>query len=139
MTPDMVQLAHGNVEQVGTANVHFRLGEIEEIPFEGGMFDVVISNCVIDLSPDKPRVFAEAFRMLRPGGRLRVSDMVLARELPEDRRRDLEPWAGCIAGALPVEEYQAAIRDAGFVDVSAQYDDDGRGISSAYVSARRPG
>ena len=140
MTPDMVQLARRNAEQVGAANVRFRLGEIEDIPFSDDHFDVVISNCVVNLSTDKPQVFREAFRVLQPGGRLRVSDMVLTRELPEERRRDLEAWAGCIAGALPLEQYLGAIRDAGFVEVTAEYDDaEDRGIASAYVSAVKPG
>ena len=140
MTPDMVQLARANAGKVGAQNVRFRLGEIEDIPFRDEQFDVVISNCVINLSPDKPQVFREAFRVLSPGGRLRVSDMVLTKELPEEQRHDLEQWAGCVAGALPVEEYLGAIRDAGFIDVSAEYEDDGdRGIASAYVSAVRPG
>ena len=148
MTLDMVQLARGNAEQVGAANVRFRLGEIEDIPFAEQRFDVLISNCVINLSPDKRQVFREAFRVLRPGGRLHVSDIVLTKELPEEQRRDLEQWAGCIAGALPVEDYLGAIRYAGFVDVAAEYADAGdatndradgdRGIASAYVSARRP-
>ena len=140
MTPDMMQLARANAEKVGAQNVRFRLGEIEDIPFRDKQFDVVISNCVINLSPDKPQVFREAFRVLAPGGRLRVSDIVLTKELPEERRHDLEQWAGCVAGALPVEEYLGAIRDAGFIDVSAEYDDEGdRGIASAHVSALRPG
>jgi SAM-dependent methyltransferase len=139
MTPDMVQLARTNAEKVGAQNVRFRLGEIEDIPFRDEQFDAVISNCVINLSPDKPQVFREAFRVLAPGGRLRVSDMVLTKELPEEQRHDLEQWAGCVAGALRVEQYLGAIRDAGFIDVSAEYEDDGnRGIASAYVSAVRP-
>jgi ubiquinone/menaquinone biosynthesis C-methylase UbiE len=135
----MVQLARTNAEKVGAQNVRFRLGEIEDIPFRDEQFDAVISNCVINLSPDKPQVFREAFRVLAPGGRLRVSDMVLTKELPEEQRHDLEQWAGCVAGALRVEQYLGAIRDAGFIDVSAEYEDDGnRGIASAYVSAVRP-
>ena len=139
MTPDMVQLARHNAEQVEAKNVRFRLGEIEDIPFEDKHFDVVISNCVINLSTDKPQVFREAHRILKPGGRLRVSDIVITRELEAQQQRDLEAWAGCVAGALPVEQYLDHIREAGFVDVSAQYDDaEGRGIASAYVSATRP-
>ena len=103
MTPDMVQLARHNAEAVGADNVRFRLGEIEDIPFTEHTFDVIISNCVINLSTDKPQVFREAFRVLKPGGRLRVSDMVLTADLPTDERADLEAWAGCVAGALPVE------------------------------------
>jgi SAM-dependent methyltransferase len=139
MTPDMIQLARHNAEQVDAKNVRFRLGEIEDIPFDDGKFDVVISNCVINLSPDKPQVFRESYRTLKPGGRLRVSDIVITRDLGQQEQRDLEAWAGCVAGALPVEQYLDHIREAGFVDVSAQYDDaDGRGIASAYVSATRP-
>ena len=139
MTPDMVQLARRNSEQVDATNVRFRLGEIEDIPFGDETFTVVISNCVINLSTDKPQVFREAFRVLRPDGRLRVSDIVLTKQLPPERRSDLEQWAGCIAGALPVEDYLDAIRDAGFVDVAAESTDaEDLGIASAYVSARRP-
>jgi arsenite methyltransferase len=138
MTPDMVQLARHNAEQVGVANVRFRLGEIEDIPFEDGHFDAIISNCVINLSTDKPQVFREAFRVLKPGGRLRVSDMVWTREMPEATREDIDEWAACVAGALPLEGYLAAIRGAGFVDVSATYEDSERGLVSAAVSATRP-
>lgn len=139
MTPDMIQLARHNAEQVEAKNVRFRLGEIEDIPFGDAQFDVVISNCVINLSPDKPQVFRETYRTLKPGGRLRVSDIVITRDLGQQEQRDLEAWAGCVAGALPVEQYLDHIREAGFVDVSAQYDDaEGRGIASAYVSATRP-
>ena len=99
----------------------------------------MISNCVINLSPDKSKVFAEAFRVLKPGGRLRVSDIVITRDLPEETKRDLEQWAGCVAGALPVDDYLGQIREAGFTDVSAEFHDgEDRGIASAYVSATRP-
>jgi SAM-dependent methyltransferase len=139
MTPDMIQLARHNAEQVDAKNVRFRLGEIEDIPFSDEQFDVVISNCVINLSTDKPQVFRESYRTLKPGGRLRVSDIVVTRDLEQQEQRDLEAWAGCVAGALPLEQYLDHIREAGFTDVSAQYDDaDGRGIASAYVSATRP-
>jgi arsenite methyltransferase len=138
MTPDMVQLARHNAAQVGATNVRFRLGEIEDIPFEDAHFDVIISNCVINLSTDKPGVFSEAFRVLKPGGRLRVSDMVWTREAPEATREHLDEWAACVAGALPLEGYLAAIRDAGFVDVNAEYADNERGLVSAAVSATRP-
>ena len=138
MTPEMVQLARHNAEQVGAINVRFRLGEIEDIPFPDATFDVLLSNCVINLSTDKARVFGEAARVLRPSGRLRVSDMVLTRELAPEQRADAEQWAGCIAGALPVDEYVGLIRAAGFVDVTAEFEPNERGIASAYVSARRP-
>ena len=139
MTPDMVQLARHNAETVGAANVRFRLGEIEDIPFPDQSFDAVISNCVINLSTDKPQVFREAFRALKPGGRLRVSDMVLTADLPPEQRADLEAWAGCVAGALPLEDYLEAVRAAGFADVRADLDEQHRpGIASAYVTAVRP-
>ena len=138
MTPDMIQLARQNAERVTASNVRFRLGEIEDMPFAGATFDVVISNCVINLSPDKPQVFREAFRVLKPGGRVRVSDIVLTAGLPEQSRADLEAWAGCVAGALPLDEYLGAVRAAGFADVTAECERDNEGIASAYVSATRP-
>ena len=138
MTPQMVQLARHNAEQIETTNVRFRLGEIEDIPFDDERFDVVISNCVINLSLDKPQVFREAARVLRPGGRLLVSDMVLTRPLAPEQRFDAEQWAGCIAGALPLEEYTSLIREAGLMDVTAEFEDEERGIASAYVSAVKP-
>ncbi len=139
MTPDMVHLARTNGEKVDASNVHFRLGEIEDMPFEAEKFYAVISNCVINLSTDKPQVFREAFRVLKPGGRLRVSDIVLTAELPEQQKRDLEQSAGCVAGALLVEQYLDAIRDAGFVEVNAEYKGEASdGIVSAYVTGLRP-
>ncbi len=144
MTPDMVALARHNAAlmveagQVGTANVHFRLGEIEDIPFADGSFDAIMSNCVINLSHDKPRVFREAFRVLKPGGRLRVSDMVWVGTAPEATREQLESWAGCIAGALSVEDYLDAIRAAGFVDARAEYEGEPGQVTSASVFARKP-
>ncbi len=139
MTPDMVQLARHNAEAVGASNVRFRVGEIEDIPFADATFDVIISNCVINLSTDKPQVFREAFRVLKPGGRLRVSDMVLTADLPAGERADLEAWAGCVAGALPVEEYLGHIEAAGFVDPHADCAEETRpGITSANVTAVRP-
>ena len=139
MTPDMIQLARHNAEAVGATNVRFRLGEIEDIPFADGTFDAIISNCVINLSTDKPQVFREALRVLKPGGRLRVSDMVLTAALPAEERADLESWAGCVAGALEVEDYLGHIRAAGFIDVRADCAEEQRaGIASANVTAVRP-
>ena len=138
MTPSMVRLARRNAEKVGAANVQFRLGEIEDMPFEAGHFDAIISNCVINLSTDKPRVFREAFRVLKPGGRLRVSDMVWTKDVPVEERGDAEAWAGCIAGALPLAEYLGAIEAAGFVEARAEFEENERGIASAYVSAVKP-
>jgi len=138
MTPQMVRLARANAAKVDAGNVHFRLGEIEDMPFVDGHFDAIISNCVINLSVDKPQVFREAFRVLKPGGRLRVSDMVWTRDVPTAERGSIEEWSGCVAGALPLGEYEDAIRSAGFTDVSARYEENERGLASAYVSAVKP-
>jgi len=140
MTPDMVELARRNAGKVGLSNVEFHQGEIERMPFPDACFDVIISNCVINLSPDKDAVFRESFRVLRPGGRFRVSDIVWVRAPSEKERSDLESWAGCIAGALMADEYVAKLSAAGFSDVRARLGDDGgdRGFTSAYVEAERP-
>jgi len=117
MTPDMIRLAQRNAKKVGASNVEFRLGEIEDIPLPDGSVDVVISNCVINLSPDKDMVFREVFRVLRPGGRLSVSDIVVQGELPQAIRDRLDAWAACVSGALEETEYLAKIRAAGFEQV----------------------
>ena len=117
MTDAMLDKARANVAAVGLANVEFRKGFIESLPLGDGTTDVLISNCVINLSPDKPAVFAEAFRVLRPGGRLAVSDLVLARDLPPQVRNQVEAYVGCVAGAMRREDYLAAIRAAGFASV----------------------
>ena len=114
MTPDMIRLAQRNARKVGAANVEFRLGEMEEIPLPDGSVDAVISNCVINLSPDKDAVFAEVYRVLRPGGRLSVSDIVVDGELPQAIRERADIWAACVSGALDESEYLAKIRAAGF-------------------------
>lgn len=114
MTPEMVERARDNARRTGLANVEFRLGNIEDLPLEDNGVDVVISNCVINLSPDKPRVFREAYRVLKPGGRLIVADIVLETELPEPLRDSLEAYTGCLAGALRRDDYLALIQAAGF-------------------------
>jgi arsenite methyltransferase len=118
MTPEMLEKARGNARKAGVANVEFRLGEIENLPVADGTADAVISNCVINLSPHKGRVFQEAFRALKPGGRLLVSDIVLKGELPPQVRENVELWAGCLAGAMLEQEYLQLIREAGFSEVS---------------------
>lgn len=120
MTPEMIQLARANAEKLSIRNVEFRLGEMEHMPIEDESVDVVISNCVVNLSPDKDAVFGEAYRVLKPGGRLCVSDIVTRGELPEEVRDDLAQWAGCVAGALKEEDYLDRIRSAGFVDLEQQ-------------------
>ena len=114
MTADMLEKARANARNMGVDNVEFRLGEIEDLPVTGESVDVVISNCVINLAPDKAKVFREAFRVLRPRGRLMVSDIVLLKELPDFIRDSVRALTGCIAGALSKDEYLGAIRDAGF-------------------------
>jgi len=120
MTDEMLALAEKNRAAAGAANVKFLKGHIERIPLPDAAVDVVVSNCVINLSPDKSRVLREAFRVLRPGGRFAVSDVVLQGEFPAEIRRDIESWAGCVAGALEENEYRQLLADAGFVDVEIQ-------------------
>ena len=117
MTAEMVDRARSNAGRNGIENVEFRLGEIEHLPVADRSVDVVISNCVVNLSPDKPRVFREAFRALKPGGRMFLSDIVLLKPLPEDVRESIEAYVGCVAGASMKTEYLAAIEAAGFRDV----------------------
>jgi arsenite methyltransferase len=118
MTPEMVEKARENARKGGYGNVEFRLGEIENLPAADGSVDAVISNCVVNLAPDKGRVFREAFRVLRPGGRLMVSDIVLLRELPSALRDSVAAYTGCIAGAARKDDYVAAVVSAGFADVA---------------------
>jgi arsenite methyltransferase len=117
MTPEMIARARANAAKLGFANVEFRLGEIERLPVEAGSIDVVISNCVLNLLPDKAPAFAETFRVLRPGGRFCVADIVATGPLPEGVRRAAGLHVGCIAGALPEAEYLGLIAAAGFRDV----------------------
>ncbi len=117
MTPDMVDRARANAQQAGVANVEFRLGEIERLPVADASVDLIISNCVINLSTDKPAVFAEAFRVLKPGGRLVVSDLVLKQPLSDDVRHSVEAYVGCVAGASLQTEYLGMMREAGFARV----------------------
>jgi len=114
MTDEMLALARENQRKAGVGNVEFLKGEIEHIPLPDGSVDVIISNCVINLSADKDRVLREAFRVLKPGGRFAVSDVVTRGEVPEEIRKDLLLWAGCVAGALEENEYRAKLAAAGF-------------------------
>jgi arsenite methyltransferase len=117
MTDEMLDLARSNQRQAGVRNAEFLKGTIEAIPLPDDSVDVIISNCVINLSGDKSRVFAEAARVLRPGGRFAVTDIVADPEMDEATRRDMEQWTGCIAGALTAEEFRAGLEGAGFTDV----------------------
>jgi len=120
MTDEMLALARDNQRQAGATNVEFLKGTIEAIPLPDSSVDVVISNCVINLSSDKDRVLREAFRVLKPGGRFAVSDVVVRGEVPADIRRSMELWVGCIAGALEETEYARKLRAAGFADVDVE-------------------
>jgi ubiquinone/menaquinone biosynthesis C-methylase UbiE len=117
MTPEMIEKARANVRKGGYSNVDFRLGELEHLPVADSAVDVIISNCVINLTPDKAAVFREAFRVLRPGGRVAVSDMVVLRELPPAVRDSAEAYVGCLSGAIMKDAYLKAIRTAGFENV----------------------
>jgi len=120
MTDEMLALARENQRKAGVTNVEFLQGTIEEIPLPDASVDVIISNCVINLSADKDRVLREAFRVLKPGGRFAVSDIVMRRELPDAVRRSVELWAGCVAGALRERDYVMKLSAAGFGDVSLE-------------------
>jgi 2-polyprenyl-3-methyl-5-hydroxy-6-metoxy-1,4-benzoquinol methylase len=120
MTDEMLALARENQRRAGVTNVEFLKGEIEAIPLPDASVDVIISNCVINLSADKDRVLAEAFRVLRPGGRLAVSDVVVRGDVPPEVRRSMELWIGCIAGALEDGEYRARLAGAGFTGVDLE-------------------
>lgn len=117
MTPEMIEKARENVKKSNYINVEFRLGEIENLPVEDSSVDVVISNCVINLSPNKSRVFKEAFRVLKPGGRLMISDIVLKKELPDFLKDSIEAYIGCVSGAVMKDEYIEAIKSAGFQSI----------------------
>jgi arsenite methyltransferase len=123
MTPEMIEKATRNARESDFRNVEFRQGDIEGLPVADSQVDVVISNCVINLSPDKNQVFKEAFRVLKPGGRLMVSDMVLLKELPEAIRHSAEAYVGCIAGAAMKQDYLAAIQSAGFHEIKVLGED----------------
>lgn len=138
-TPEMVYRAREAAASLGRTNVEFRLGEIEHLPLESESIDAIASDCVINLSPDKAQVFREAFRVLRPGGRIAVSDVVADRELPPEVRQDSERWAACEAGAVTEEEYLSLMRAAGFEDVRAERKGAYReGLHRAIVRGAKP-
>lgn len=141
MTPEMLARARASVERLGLTNVEFRQGLIEALPVADSWVDVILSNCVINLAPDKAAAFKEAFRVLKPGGRLVVSDMVAKGELPPEMREDPVTWASCIGGALPEEEYLETIRRAGFptVEVLTREGLELGHVYSVTVRAHKPG
>lgn len=152
MTHEMLARARDNAEKIGAANVEFRLGELEHLPVADNTADVAISNCVVNLVPDKAQVFREAFRVLKPGGRVAISDVVNTAPLPEDLRADAALLCGCVAGAASVDQIEAWLREAGFTDIRVTVRPEsrdliatwapGRGIenhvASALVEARKP-
>jgi len=139
MTDEMLDLARRNASEAGAANVEFLRGQIEDIPLPTGSVDVVISNCVINLSTDKPAVFASTFRVLRPGGRIGVADVVADNDLDTTQRAERGDWVGCIAGALSFAEYEQGLIDAGFVDITiTPTHQPVEGMHSAVIRARKP-
>ncbi len=152
MTPEMVTMARANAAKVGHDNVGFRLGEIEHLPVADSTVDVIISNCVINLSPDKPAVFRETFRVLKSGGRLAVSDVVAMAPIPDELKKDWELYTGCVAGASIVDDLRSMLGEAGFVDIRITRKGGsrdilenwfpGRGVAdfvtSANIEARKP-
>jgi arsenite methyltransferase len=145
MTPTMVSKARNNADKGNYSQVEFRLGEIEYLPVANDTVDVIISNCVINLSPDKKRVFSEAFRVLKNGGRLAISDVVASTELPQEIRDDLQLYSGCMAGASHIRELEQILADSGFTDIRIAPKDEskefikdwapGRGVEEYVVSA----
>src|SRR5687768_1033985 len=144
MTDEMLTLARENQRKMGVGNVEFLKGEIENIPLPDASVDVIISNCVINLSADKRRVLAEAFRVLKPGGRFAVSDVVVRGEVPAEVRKNMEMWVGCVAGALEESEFLALLAEAGFEDGSIEptrvYEKEefGGDFMAAFVRATKP-
>lgn len=151
MTPEMLERARAAAERSGAANVTYRLGEIEALPLADASADVIISNCVVNLSPEKSRVFAEAFRVLRPGGRVAISDIVAERSSTEAERADMELYSACISGAETREAVEALLREAGFEQISiegsatqAEWDAESEGdrpvmpVYSAVIKAVKP-
>ena len=150
MTPEMITKARGNIAKTDLQNVQFRLGEIEHLPVADASIDAIMSNCVINLSTDKPAVFRDAYRVLAPGGRLAISDIVALREIPAAVRNDLEAYAGCVSGAALIADVEEMLRDAGFqnvrVDLKSNSDPIVRGwspgaetlVASALIRATKP-
>jgi len=133
MTPEMVSKARANALKLGTTNVDFRLGEIESLPVADNTVDVILSNCVINLSPDKGAVFRDAFRVLKAGGRLAISDVVAIKELPDTIANDIAALTGCVAGAANVETILALLRGVGFEDIRVQVKEGSRDVISAWM------
>lgn len=137
MTPAMIDLARNNCEQLGYKNVEFRLGEIEDLPIENDTIDVIISNCVINLSVDKPRVFKEAYRVLKHGGRVSISDILATAQLPANIKEDLKMYTGCIAGAEEINIIETMLKNPGFVDISIYPKDNSKEILKSWAPDKK--
>lgn len=136
MTPEMVSKARENASKAGFKNIEFRLGEIEHLPVADKSVDVIISNCVINLSPEKHKVFEDAFRVLKPGGRLAVSDVVATAELPQEVKNDLALYAGCMAGASLISEVEAMLKKSGFSHIRIQPKNESREFIRTWAPGR---
>jgi arsenite methyltransferase len=137
MTPEMIEKAREHARAGAYSNVDFRLGEIEHVPVPDASVDVIISNCVINLSPDKRSVFTDAFRVLRPGGRLAISDVIATAPLPEDMRNNLALYSSCAAGALAIDELETMLRESGFHDIRVEPKDESRRFIREWAPGRK--
>jgi len=133
MTPDMIKKAEKNAQKGAFKNVEFRLGEIEDMPVDDNRIDVILSNCVINLSPDQAAVYKEAYRVLKPGGRLAISDMVASGEMPPEIKEDMDLYSSCVAGALKVDELDQILNDAGFKEIKIIPKDESREFISKWT------
>lgn len=146
MTPEMIEAASKNAAKGGYSNVEFRLGDIEDMPIESNSIDLIISNCVLNLVPNKQRAFAEIVRVLKPGGRISISDMVLDGDLPKHLKEDVDAYCSCISGAIRREEYIQSLSDAGLVDIEVvseskrtpKYSGEEDAVTSVTITARKP-
>jgi arsenite methyltransferase len=139
MTPDMVSKARVNAAKSDQSNVEFRLGEIENLPVSDEAVDLVLSNCVVNLSPNKPRVFAEAFRVLKPGGRIAISDIVALQPIPGDLKTDFAAYTGCVAGAASVTELNGMLEKAGFAEIRIEIMEASRAFINDWLPRHRAG
>lgn len=137
MTPEMINRSRKNAHEAGLSNVDFRLGEIENLPVDDEIIDVIISNCVINLSPEKDKVFGEAFRVLKQGGRLAISDIVATAELPDDIKQELTLYTKCIAGASPIQELESMLAQAGFERIRIKPKDESKEFIRDWVPGRK--
>jgi len=133
MTSEMVSMARANADRAGYKNLEFRLGEIEHLPVADNIIDVIISNCVINLSPEKFKVFEESFRVLKPGGRLAISDVVATADIPEQARKDMELFTGCLSGASSINDIQTMLRGAGFSNIEIKPKDESKQFIQNWV------